>query len=176
MLTARQKKRENTIEYILYMWQVEDLLRACAFDAAEIERRIVAQYDATPDIKFEIREWYLALCDTMKQEGVTEKGHIQSVNKLLEELEDFHLNLLRSSEEQVYGALYHKALSAIVQLRSKSGGARMREIETCLTAVYGFLLLKMQGRDISAETEEGVKQISALLAFLAEKYKERCTA
>ena len=40
------------------------------------------------------------------------------------------------------------------------------------TAVYGYLLLRMQGKEVSAETLEGIKQISSFLALLAEKYRE----
>ena len=39
-------------------------------------------------------------------------------------------------------------------------------------AIYGFLMLKMQGKEISPETMEGIKQISSFLALLAEKYRE----
>ena len=28
MITASAKKRENIAEYLLYMWQIEDLIRA----------------------------------------------------------------------------------------------------------------------------------------------------
>lgn len=29
MITASQKRKENIAEYLLYMWQIEDLIRAC---------------------------------------------------------------------------------------------------------------------------------------------------
>jgi len=45
-------------------------------------------------------------------------------------------------------------------------------LETCFAAVYGYLLLRMQGKEVSAETLEGIKQISSFLALLAEKYRE----
>ena len=32
MIVARQKRKENIAEYLLYMWQVEDLIRANRFD------------------------------------------------------------------------------------------------------------------------------------------------
>lgn len=46
----------------------------------------------------------------------------------------------------VYGAAYYKTLPFIVQLRAKSGGEDLPELETCFNAIYGFLMLKMQGR------------------------------
>lgn len=38
MIIARQKRKENIAEYLLYMWQVEDLIRANKFDMDSINR------------------------------------------------------------------------------------------------------------------------------------------
>ena len=172
MITARQKRKDNIFEYLIYMWQIEDLIRACGFDADEIEKRVISQYVQTEDIKNEIRQWYAELIDMMRGEGVTAKGHIRINIIVMAELNELHLQLLKSPQETVYGALYYKALPAIVQLRSKSGGNDISEIETCFTAVYGYLLLKMQGKDISNDTTESIKKISNLLTFLAAKFHE----
>ena len=72
----------------------------------------------------------------------------------------------------VYGAAYYKTLPYIVQLRAKSGGEDLPELETCFNAIYGYLLLRMQGKTVSSETQEAIKQISSFLALLAEKYRE----
>ena len=172
MITARQKRKENIFEYLIYMWQVEDLIRACRFNTDEIEERVITQYDQPEDVKREIRRWYQELIDMMRGENVMESGHIQINKNVIIELTDLHLRLLKSSQETVYGALYYKTLPAIVQLRSKSGGSDISEIETCFTAVYGFLLLKMQEKEVSNETTESVKLISGLLTFLAAKFHE----
>ncbi|MDR1222978.1 MAG: DUF4924 family protein [Tannerella sp.] len=173
MITARQTKKENIVEYLLYMWQVEDLIRACHFSMDEIESRIISQYEQPEEIKREIRQWYQELIDMMRIEGVKETGHIRINKNVMAELTDLHLRLLKSPQEAaVYGALYQKTLPAIVQLRSKSGGKEVSEIETCLTAVYGYVLLKMQRTEISAETGEAIRQISNLLAFLAAGFRE----
>ena len=175
MITARQKRKENIFEYMIYMWQVEDLIRACHFNTDEIEERVISQYNQPEDIKQEIRIWYQQLIDMMRGEGVMEKGHIQINENVMTELTDLHLRLLKAPHETVYGALYYKTLPAIVQLRSKSGGSDIPEIETCFTAIYGFLLLKMQEKEVSRETTESVKQISTLLTFLAARFHEEET-
>jgi len=172
MIVARQKRVENIVEYLIYMWQVEDLLRACRFSMDEIEGVILSKYDQPEDVRQEIRQWYRELADRMREEGVMEKGHLQLNNKVVSELNALHLQLLKSPREAVYGALYYKTLPAIVHLRSKSGGSDVSEIETCLTALYGYLLLKMQGKAISDETSESIKQISRLLSFLAARFHE----
>ena len=172
MIIAQQKRKENIIEYLIYMWQVEDLIRACHLNMDEIESRIISQYDQPEEVKQEIRQWYQELIDMMRIEGVKEKGHIQINKNIMMELDDLHLRLLKSPQGTVYSALYYKALPAIVQLRSRSGGEDMGEIETCLTAIYGYLMLKIQGKEISAETTESIQQISNLLTFLAARFHE----
>ncbi|MDR2915327.1 MAG: DUF4924 family protein [Tannerella sp.] len=172
MIIARQKRKENIVEYLIYMWQVEDLIRACHFDMDKIEECVISQYEQPENIKQEIRGWFQELIDMMRSEGVTENGHIQINKNVVAELTDLHLRLLKSPRENIYGTLYYKTLPAIAQLRSKSGGNDISELETCLTAVYGYLLLKMQGKEISSETTESIKQISSLLAFLAARFHE----
>lgn len=172
MIIAKQKRKENIAEYLLYMWQVEDLIRANRFDMDAIRRIVIAQYDQPDEVKEEIARWYEELIEMMRSEGVAESGHIQLNKNVIIALTDLHLRLLKSPEEMVYGAAYYKTLPYIVQLRAKSGGKDVPELETCFAAVYGYLLLKMQGKEISADTMEGIKQISSFLALLAEKYRE----
>jgi len=172
MLIAQKKRKENISEYLLYMWQVEDLIRANHFDSDEIRRNLVDRYDQPAAVKDEIARWYEELADMMRQEGVMERGHIQLNKNVIIALTDLHLRLLKSPKEMIYGSMYYKTLPYIVQLRAKSGGEDIPEIETCFTAVYGYLVLRMQGKEVSAETLEAIKQISAFLALLAEKYRD----
>lgn len=172
MIIAHQKRKENIAEYLLYMWQVEDLIRANHFDMDAIRRTVVDRYDQPTDVKENILRWYEELADMMRSEDVMEKGHIQLNRNVIISLTDLHLRLLKSPKEQVYNGVYYKTLPYIVQLRAQSGGADMPELETCFTAVYGFLLLRMQGKEVSAETMDGIRQISSFLAILAEKYRE----
>lgn len=172
MIVAKQKRKENIAEYLLYMWQVEDLIRANQFDINSIRRTVIAQYDQPDDVKEEIAGWYEELIEMMRSEGVKEKGHIQLNKNVIIALTDLHLRLLKSTKEMVYGAAYYKTLPYIVQLRAKSGGEDLPELETCFNAIYGYLLLRMQGKTVSPETQEAIKQISSFLALLAEKYRE----
>jgi len=167
MIIARQKRKENIAEYLLYMWQVEDLIRANKFDMDSINRTVIAHYDQPEEVKKEIAQWYEELIEMMRNEG-----HIQLNKNVIITLTDLHLRLLKSPKEMVYSAAYYKTLPYIVQLRAKSGGEDLPELETCFAAVYGYLLLRMQGKEVSAETLEGIKQISSFLALLAEKYRE----
>jgi len=172
MIIAQKKRKENIAEYLLYMWQVEDLIRANGFDMDRIRTNIIARYDQPEEIRQQIGQWYEELIDMMRSEGVMEIGHIQLNKNVIVALTDLHLRLLKSPKEMVYQAAYYKTLPYIVQLRSKSGGEEVPELETCFTAVYGFLLLKMQGKVVSEQTTEAVQQISSFLAILAGKYRE----
>ncbi len=171
MIIAKQKRKENISEYLLYMWQVEDLIRANHLDIEEIKKNVISKYDQPDEVKAEITQWYEELIDMMRSEGVKESGHIQLNKNVIIALTDLHLRLLKSPKEMIYGASYYKTLPYIVQLRAKSGGNDIPEIETCFTALYGFLVLRMQGKEVSKETMEGLKQISTFLALLAEKYR-----
>ena len=171
MIIAKRKRKENIAEYLLYMWQVEDLIRANRFDMDSIRRTVIAHYAQPASVKEEIAQWYQELIDMMRSEGVMEKGHIQLNKNVIIALTDLHLRLLRSTKEMVYGATYYKTLPFIVQLRAKSGGEELPEIETCFNALYGYLILKMQRKEVSAETMEAIKQITAFLALLSEKYR-----
>ena len=170
MIVAQQKRKENIVEYILYMWHVEDLLRACRFDMDEIEKHVISGYQQPEYILMEIRQWYRELIEMALNEGITEKGHLRMNEKIMTELTALHNSLVRKPRETFYDSLYYKALPAIVQLRAKAGDTQSSEIETCLTAVYGYFLLKMQDKEISDETTESIKKISNFLACLAAKY------
>ena len=148
MIIAKQKRKENICEYLLYMWQVEDLIRANHFDMDEIRDKVIARYNQPDEVKEEIARWYEELIEMMRSEGVKESGHIQLNKNVIITLTDLHLRLLKSPKEMIYGAAYYKTLPYIVQLRVKSGG-----------------------KEISAETLDGIKQISSFLALLAEKYR-----
>ncbi|MDY3068633.1 MAG: DUF4924 family protein [Parabacteroides sp.] len=171
MIIAQKKRKENIAEYLLYMWQVEDLIRANNFDMDSIKRTIISHYEQPEEVKKQIEQWYEEIINMMREEGVMEKGHIQLNKNVIITLTDLHLKLLKTPKEMIYGAAYYKTLPYIVQLRSKSGGNDLPELETCFSAVYGYLVLRMQGKEISAETLEAIKQISSFLAILAEKYR-----
>lgn len=87
------------------------------------------------------------------------------------DLTDVHLRLLKDPKESEYIGTYYNTLPHIIALRAKSGNEKVSELETCFTALYGYLLLKLQKREISGETQAAVTQITALLRLLSIKYK-----
>jgi len=171
MLIARDKKKNNIAEYLLYMWQIEDIIRANKLDIEHIKANIIDKFDQPQEIKKEMEEWYEGLIDMMKREGVTESGHLQINKNVIIDLTDLHLRLLKSPHEPEYIASYYKTLPFIVELRAKSDNKEAPELETCFSALYGFLLLRLQHKDISGETQAAITQISSFLRLLSLKYK-----
>lgn len=171
MIVAREKKKENIAEYLLYMWQIEDLIRANGLDIEKIRQNIIDRYDLPDDVKREMTVWYEELIEMMRAEGVTESGHLQINKNIISELSDLHIALLNSTKFPQYGAVFFKTLPYIVELRKKQGENQTGEIETCFSALYGVLLLRLSGKDISSGTGEAIKQISAFISALAAMYK-----
>ena len=52
MYIASQKRKENIAEYLLYMWQIEDLIRANGLDLDKIKSNVIDKYQLSePKIK-----------------------------------------------------------------------------------------------------------------------------
>ena len=173
MITATQKKKENIAEYLLYMWQIEDIIRAYDLDIDRIQENIIEKYtglDAAQ--KKDMREWYESLIDMMRREGVMKSGHLQLNKNVILSLDDLHNRLMQDSKFPSYNAEYYKVLPLIVELRAKQGEDKLGEIESCFNAMYGILMLRLQGKEISKETLDAVGVISHFLALLSSMYKK----
>ena len=70
MKISQHLKEKNIAEYLIYMWQVEDLLRANKCDIDMIRSNVISRYPAEEQAALE--EWYGNLADMMRAEGVTE--------------------------------------------------------------------------------------------------------
>lgn len=172
MIIASQKRKENIAEYILYMWQVEDLIRANDLDIEKIEHNVISRFPNLNDSQHkDMIEWYESLIDMMHREGVTQKGHLQINRNTISQLVDLHQTLLKDPKFPEYSTEFYKTLPFIVELRAKAGNNKEGEIETCFTALYGILVLKLQGKDISPDTLNAMKQISKFIALLAHYFK-----
>ena len=157
---AQQLKEKNIAEYLIYMWQEEDLIRANHCEPEEMEVNIIARYPA--DQQPAMREWYTNLITMMSEEGVREKVIIN--------LTELHNALASSPKFPFYSAAYFKALPFIVELRNKNGKKDEPELETCFEALYGVLLLRLQKKPISEGTAKAVEAITSFLSMLANYY------
>ena len=145
-------KKNNIAEYILYLWQIEDYLRA-----------FPQQADANQELH--------DLSEMMHQENILEKGHLQLAQNALGELEDLHNDLL--DQEATYRAAMIQLTPSLNLLKAKTDHPTMSDIEACLILLYQIMLLKLQKQTISPETEQVQKQVTKLLQYLSKTYKEQ---
>jgi hypothetical protein len=133
----------------LYLWQIEDYLRAFPEQAESNQ---------------ELQD----LSDMMHNEGVWESGHLQIAKNALSELEDLHSELLDT--EAPYRAVIMHIQPALNILKSKTDRPTMSDIEACLTLLYQVMMLRLQKRELTPETEVTVKDATQLLRFLSKTY------
>ncbi len=145
-------KKNNIAEYILYLWQIEDYLRAFPQQAENNQ---------------ELQD----LLNMMRQENIMEHGHLQLAQNALRELEELHDDLLE--QEATYRAAMIQLTPSLNLLKAKTDRPTMSNIEACLTLLYQIMLLKLQKRPISSETELVQKQATQLLQYLSKTYKEQ---
>lgn len=172
MIIAQEKRKKNIAEFILYMWQVEDLIRASSFDFERVNEIVINKFDLPEETLDEIRSWYANLITLMAEEKIVEKGHMSFLNNLIRELNDLHLRLLQSTEEKKYQDIYHVAHMNIKSFMEKSPDTFYSEIEACLTGLYGYLMLRLQNSEISQETKDAMISFSNLLAALSTRFRE----
>jgi hypothetical protein len=144
-----KSKRENIAEYILYLWQLEDYLRAFPEKAQE---------------STELME----ILDMMHQEGIMGGGHLQLAKNALTELEDLHDELLDS--EAPYRAVILHIEPSLNVLKSKTDRPTMSDVEACLVLLYQVMMLRLQKQEISEATDIVVKDATQLLRFLSKTY------
>ncbi|WP_346863074.1 DUF4924 family protein [uncultured Draconibacterium sp.] len=171
MLVAKQKRKENITEYILYLYQVEDLIRAFKLDMNLIEKRLVANYKADEKTSAAIADWYKNLVVMMEKENIQQHGHLQFLTNLIADVNDFHLKLMETEEDKMYVQTFKTVAGLVNELKAKNPNAK-NDVELGITAIYGFLLLKMQQKSISIDTTEAIKRISKWLSVLSKLYED----
>lgn len=173
MFTASAKKKENIAEYLLYMWQIEDLIRANGLDIEKIKENIIDKYTSLTDVqRKELAGWYESLIDMMRRENVQQKGHLQINRNVVADLENLSRRLLADPKFSAYNNLYYATLPYIVELRAKAGDNPPSELEACFNALYGVLMLRLQGKEITPQTQAALAGITKFLATLSHYYKQ----
>jgi len=157
-------------EYILYMWQIEDMLRACSFDTATIEKQLVLRFNTDENTSKEISAWYNNLSVMMEKEHLQGKGHLQVIVNLVNDLNEFHLKMLEIQKDQEYVRLYENNRSAIAEIFQKSDMKIKNEVEICLNALYGFLLLKLKKTGITEGTMNTMAGFGQMIGHLSTRY------
>lgn len=172
MLIARQKLNENIAEYVLYMYQIEDLIRAYQFDLEAIIENFVRPQ--LPDNSFieQYREWYRDLIAQMKSQRIEKQGHLHDLRDILVEMSYLHNTLLNMANDQKYRTVFEAATPYIEEFKERSNLKDKNHIEIIFHALYMKLLLKLQKKEISAETEEAFDAMRVMIAYLGRTYHQ----
>ncbi|WP_279171108.1 DUF4924 family protein [Prevotella nigrescens] len=191
MLVAKELRKKSIAEYLLYMWQIEDIIRAYQCSLTKIRKEYIDKFNYTDAQKDEEEDWFGDLLRMMNQEGCRENGHLQINKVIMQSLNELHAQLLTSSKFPFYSAEYYRVLPFIVELRGKTKQVADRmarkneanlkeiaanlghsEIETCFDVLYGVMMLRLQKKEISRETETAVKEITTLIGMLSDYYQK----
>ncbi|MFW6267877.1 MAG: DUF4924 family protein [Marinilabiliaceae bacterium] len=172
MIISKHKKDSDIAGYVLYMWQIEDLIRASGLDIEEIEKNILPKYEQPEEVKKEIREWYENLVTMMKNEKIENSGHLQVITNTVNDMNKLHVQLMHSSKEATYQQQFIKAVPLIKELEPKMQPTPRHDVELMLAAMYNAFLLKLQGKEISRETNEALQVFGKTLSMLSGKYRQ----
>ena len=172
MYIANELRKTNIAEYLLYMWQIEDTIRAFGCSLPRIRREYISRFDYSEEQKDEETDWFGNLVRMMNEEGCRDGGHLQINRVTLQLLSELHAQLLASPKFPFYNTAYYKVLPFIVELRSRGANHDENEIETCLNLLYGVMMLRLQKKEVSPNTGHAVREISNFIGMLADYYKK----
>ncbi len=144
-----RSKKDNIAEYILWLWQMEDYLRAFPEEAERTQ---------------ELHE----LHEMMHREGIADAGHTNLAKIALGEMEELHGQQMET--DAVYRAAIMRIHPSLNLLKAKTDHPTMSDIEACLLLLYQIMLLRLQKREISAETRQVQQQATEILRFLSRAY------
>jgi len=165
---AQAKRRENIAEYILYLWQVEDLLRALQFSPEAIYSQLIApRTELSEERKPTFLMWYLDIAGLLRQEGKEEKGHLEHTLHLIQDLHDLHLQLLKLPAGRHYRTTFARLERELPRLRAVMGNPGMSDTELCFRALYAAMLYRIKGQGDRPAVTDTIDLISPVIAELA---------
>ena len=172
MLIAETKKKKNIAEYVIYMWQTEELIRSYDLDITRIKNSIVTFLPVSDQEKDVITNWYGQLITAMEQEQLQTHGHLQETKTIIGALDKLHHLLLDVMKDVEYHKLISNSVEPLETFRKMAPDRHFSTVEICLNAVYGFLLLRLNNKPIDDEMTKLVDQFGLILSYLSYKYLE----
>lgn len=170
---AKQKRRENIAEYILYLWQIEDLLRALQFSPEAIHSTLVApRKDLSEADKPVYLMWYLDIANLLRQEGKEEQGHLEHTLHLIRELHDLHLQLMKLPAGEHYRRTCARLEPELPRLRAVVGNLGMSDTELCFRALYAAMLYRIKGEGGKSAVADTIEFVSPVIAELADMHRK----
>jgi hypothetical protein len=172
MIPAEIKKKENIAEYIIHMYQTEDLILTYEFNLNEILEYVIKHMTKDQEKIKSLLLWYADIIGQMQEENVhITKERLRSTQQYVDVLTDLHKELLK--DDSAYKQCFEEAEADINKQIDLSNGLIENPIQICINGVYGLLLIKLKGKDLSAEQKSMVDKFGKVLAFLSEVYSKR---
>ncbi len=179
MDTARRLRSENVAEYILYLWQIEGLLRALQFSPEAIYSQFVApRKELSEQMQQMILSWYVELGELLKKEGKEEKGHLEHTLHLIADLHNLHLQLQKGDAGARYRVLYISLQEVLPDLRAALQGegselsGEISDTELCFRALYATMLYRLKGEGAKSAVSDTIEYISPVIAELVKVYHQ----
>ncbi|MBE6210806.1 MAG: DUF4924 family protein [Rikenellaceae bacterium] len=169
---AQAKRKENIAEYILYLWQIEDLLRALQFSPEAIYSQLVARREVAEEQKQIFLLWYMDIVNLLREEGKEEKGHLNHTLHLIADMHNLHLQLLQLPVGDHYRATFSRLEPELPRLRQIVGGADMTDTELCFRALYAAMLYRIKGEGEKSAVKDTIEFVSPVVAELASLYRK----
>jgi flagellin-specific chaperone FliS len=171
MFVARKKRKENVIEYIIYMFQIQDVIRAYGLSKGSIESNLLTEYKVSSEEDLlELKEWYFGIIDQLVRENKQDNGILQTVQNIINDVNELHLWLINSPDYKNYRQLFEKVQPYLLEYKVKLKGKSSNDIELAIDLMYNYVLLKMKRHQISEETQLAVQEVSNFLNKLARFY------
>ena len=113
MTIADKLRRTDISAYLLFMWNIEDVVRVYNLDFDRIDAEYIAKFpEAERDAT---RDWMENIVKMMQLENVREHGHLQINKNVLIRLNDLHRELLKSPKFPEYGAEFYRRDRDVLQ-------------------------------------------------------------
>lgn len=170
MSLIQKNKSQNIIEYVIFIYQVEDIVRLFNFDKnAILEFFLGSNFQSVDEIE---KSFYEKILSDMSSEGIEKNGHLDEIKEIIIELVYLHNSLLTILNNEKYKELTSFSAGDISDYKSKSNLKDNHDVEVLLHAMYMKLQMKIRKQNIGLETEEAMERMRKQLTFLSEEYKK----
>lgn len=170
---AQAKRKENIAEYILYLWQIEDLLRALQFSPEAIYSQLVAPRDVEEEQKHIFLLWYMDIVNLLRKEGKDESGHLEHTLHLIADMHNLHLQLMHHPIGEHYRKTFARLAPQLPSLRAMVKKEEISDTELAFRALYATMLYRIKG---DKKREEAIRDtmelVSPVVAELADMYRK----
>ena len=168
---AQSKRKENIAEYILYLWQIEDLLRALQFSPEAIYSQLVAPRQIEEEQKHVYLLWYMDIVNLLKKEDKEESGHLEHTLHLIGDMHNLHLQLMQNPVGEHYRTTFARLAPQLPMLRTLVKKEDVCDTEICFRALYAAMLYSIKGDKQRAEAiNDTIELVSPVVAELAAMY------